>query len=68
MGLKVPGSLNCTGPPSASPTQVPQIAPKARECVEGPMMMMYVRCDEFVGETLDVDDLFNTDVVRRLTR
>lgn len=35
MGSKVPGSMNWTGPPSASPTQTPHIEPKVREIRDG---------------------------------
>lgn len=35
MGSKAPGSMNCTGPPSASPTQTPHMEPKAREVRDG---------------------------------
>lgn len=37
-GLNVPGSLNCTGPPSASATQTPQMAAWARDFNDGDML------------------------------
>lgn len=40
IGSKVPGSLNCTGPPRASATQTPQMAPLARDCKDGDMLML----------------------------
>lgn len=40
IGSKVPGSLNCTGPPRASATQTPQIAPLARDCKDEDMLML----------------------------
>ena len=35
----MPGSRNCTGPPRASATQVPHIAPRARDLSERDIVM-----------------------------
>lgn len=40
IGSKVPGSLNCTGPPRASATQTPQMAPLARDCRDEDMLIL----------------------------
>lgn len=36
----MPGSRNCTGPPRASATQVPHIAPRARDLSERDIVMV----------------------------
>lgn len=36
----MPGSRNCTGPPRASATHVPHIAPRARDLSERDVVMV----------------------------